>query len=317
MADGKPWPKDNTTWEPMRHLGGCDEQVSSFWEAHPELDRLAMLEQDGEHRCKWCCKFYKTAPALKGHLTKGCPQRPQKHRAGSKAERVVTRMKKAEAQKGMDHVLMGETELENVYDFAYLGHHFQADGDALHAVEVRLAMASARFGKLHHIWSSPLLPVPLKIQLYSAAVCSILTHAHEAWKLDASVVRKLRGWNGKHLAIITRDELEDPDDPELFRSSIRRQTSKPDWDLVAMLRVRRLRWVGHILRQPDSYLVRRVLLQFNTIYPNGYPEGSLLMDAPQHDSVGELIALAGDHADHTEWNLIVIELKERLARANQ
>ena len=84
-----------------------------------------------------------------------------------------------------------------------------------------------------------------------------------------------------------------------------------------MLRVRRLRWVGHILRQPDSFLVRRVLLQFNTIYHDGYPEGSLLMDALQHDSVNDLIALAGEHAHHDTWNLIVIELKERLARANQ
>ena len=136
-----------------------------------------------------------------------------------------------------------------------------------------------------------MLPVPLKIQLYSSAVCSILTHAHEAWKLNAAVVRKLRGWNGKHLAIITRDQLEDPDDPELFRSLIRLQTMQPDWDLVATLRVRRLRWVGHILRQPESYLARRVLLQFNTIYPEGYPEGSLLMDAPRHESVGDLVKL--------------------------
>ena len=82
-----------------------------------------------------------------------------------------------------------------------------------------------------------------------------------------------------------------------------------------MLRVRRLRWVGHILRQPDSYLVRRVLLQFNTIYPDGYPEGSILMDVPQHGQVSELISMAGDQADHTSWKLIVKELQERLAPA--
>ena len=224
-------------------------------------------------------------------------------------------MKKAEAQQHMEHVLMGEIELENVYDFPYLGHHFQADGDQLHAVEVRLRVASARFGKLHHIWSSPTLPTSLKIQLYSAAVCSILTHAHEAWKLNADVVRKLRGWNGKHLAIITREELEDPEDPELFRSSIRLQTRQPEFDLVALLRVRRLRWVGHILRQPESFLTRRVLMQFNTIYPEGYPEGSLLMDAPPHDRVSELVELAGDRADYTTWKLYVKALQERLANS--
>ena len=90
------------------------------------------------------------------------------------------------------------------------------------------------------------------------------------------------------------------------------QTANPGWDLVATLRVQRLRWVGHILRQPDSRLLRQVLLEFENIYPEGYPEGSILMDAPPHRSVSELIARAGDHTDHTEWKLVVKELQERL-----
>ena len=79
-----------------------------------------------------------------------------------------------------------------------------------------------------------------------------------------------------------------------------------------MLRVRRLRWVGHLLRQPESFLPRRVLLQYNTIYPEGYPDGSVLMDAPQHDRVSDLIDKAGTHADHTTWDLYVKELEARL-----
>ena len=158
------------------------------------------------------------------------------------------------------------------------------------------------------------MPIPLKLRLYRSAVCSTLTHAHEAWKLTEAVQRKLRGWNGRNLAIMTRDKLEKPDDSESFKDSIRLQTLNPGWDLVAMLRVQRLRWVGHILRQPESSLLRRVLLEFNNIYPEGYPEGSILMDAPLHDRVSELIPQVGDHADHTGWNLTVKALQERLAR---
>ena len=182
-------------------------------------------------------------------------------------------MKKVEAQRGMDKVTMGDRELENEFDFPYLGHHFQADGDALHAIEIRLAMASARFGQLHHIWSSDSLPVSLKVQLYSVVVCSILTHAHEAWKLNADVLRKVRGWNGRNLAIVLKYRLEDQGDPE--------------YDLTADLRVRRLKWVGHILRKPESELIRQVLLEFRTIYPDDYPDGTLLMDAPPHGAVSD------------------------------
>ena len=41
---------------------------------------------------------------------------------------------------------IGEVKLETVYSFPYLGHHFQADGDALHAVEVR-PEESSRVGR--------------------------------------------------------------------------------------------------------------------------------------------------------------------------
>ena len=69
--------------------------------------------------------------------------------------------------------------------------------------------------------------------------------------------------------------------------------------------------MGHILRKDESALVRQVLLRFNEIYPEGLPKGSLLMDAPC-DNVSELVELAGNHGDHTEWNLIVKALEKRL-----
>ena len=120
-------------------------------------------------------------------------------------------MKKVKAQKALDQVQIGNGPnhwpLENVFDFCYLGHHFVADGDSMHAVEVRLAMASTRFGELRHLWKSRDLPKRLKLQLYESGVCSILTHSHEAWKLDEATCRKLRAWNGRNLAIINSGDL--------------------------------------------------------------------------------------------------------------
>ena len=70
--------------------------------------------------------------------------------------------------------------------------------------------------------------------------------------------------------------------------------------------------MGHILRKDESTLIRQVVMRFNEIYPEGLPEGSLLMDAPC-DNVSELVELAaGNHGDHAEWNLIVKALEKRL-----
>ena len=98
--------------------------------------------------------------------------------------------------------------------------------------------------------------------------------------------------------------------------AIRQQTTNPAVDLVAMLRVRRLRWVGHVLRMDESRRLRQLLLKFDSIYPdNNYPDGSVLMDAPAHDSVADLIAMAGAHGpgNHTEWDSLVQQLKADLS----
>ena len=54
-----------------------------------------------------------------------------------------------------------------------------------------------------------------------------------------------------------------------------------------------------------SRRLRQVLLKFDSIYPDtNYPDGSVLMDAPAHGSVADLISMAGAHGpgNHTEWD---------------
>ena len=101
---------------------------------------------------------------------------------------------------------------------------------------------------------------------------------------------------------------------ECESEAIRWQTREPVRDLVAMLRVRRLRWLGHVLRMPEERRLRRFVLMFNTIYPDGYPEGSIFMDAPAHIDVAELVPMAGLHGPgrHNVWDGRVLKLKAEL-----
>ena len=81
----------------------------------------------------------------------------------------------------------------------------------------------------------------------------------------------------------------------------------PSFDImiIKVLRTRRLRWLGHILRMDEDRLIRKAV----TSIVKPYPEGSILMDAPDHDSMADLIAMAGDHGteNHQEWNGVVSE----------
>ena len=42
--------------------------------------------------------------------------------------------------------------------------------------------------------------------------------------------------------------------------TIREECVDPTFDIVSKVRARRLRWLGHILRAHEGYLVRRVVL---------------------------------------------------------
>ena len=51
-----------------------------------------------------------------------------------------------------------------------------------------------------------------------------------------------------------------------------------------------MKCVRHILRKEDSFLARKMLMRMQ----KAYEEGSILLDAPQHDTMDELAELAQD-----------------------
>ena len=70
-------------------------------------------------------------------------------------------------------------------------------------VKIRIARAKQRFGKMHHIWGSKELHRNLRMKLYQASVCSILTYGSEAWRLTPDVCAALNGANACMVSKIT------------------------------------------------------------------------------------------------------------------
>ena len=165
------------------------------------------------------------------------------------------------------------------------------DCDAAYPIEIRLAIASAEWSKLISIWTSKSLHLKTKLKIFECGVCSKATHGFEAWQLTPSNVVKLKQWCARRLAVITGN-------------LIATEYKFPSYDLVAALRVHRLRWLGHVLRMDSSRDVRKAVLSIQ----QPYPEGSLFMDAPRA-STDELIEMAKERED---WNIRVNALKWRL-----
>ena len=176
----------------------------------------------------------------------------------------------------------GEADLVNVYKFKYLGSLFTADGEHKYDVETRCAMAQSRCGDLRAVFNSEHIPLALKLKIYKTAVCSLLTYGSEAWRLDQKTIAMLNGCNARCLSHITQKTAHE-------EASAKTRT----YDVVAAIRQRRHKWLGHILRlKGQRYVKEAVKAQLLLNLP-----GNITMDSPTF-SFDDLTALA---QDRTTW----------------
>jgi hypothetical protein len=280
------WSSEHSTWEPWRHVEGAEGAVEAFFE-QSGLDRNSVIQVVGEHRCEFCNQLFtsmRAAATLKAHLTRkkgGCEFKPRS-RVGSRAERAVVQWKVERAQGKEERVHLGGCELKNVYKFKYLGQFFTADGNKRYAVEVRMGQARARFGRLARIWESSVFPLAAKLRLFEAGVVSVLVYGCESWHLDDKQMVALKHWCTKCMVRLTDRGFSD-------------ENRDPTYPLVVKVRQRRFRWLGHVLRLEEDRLVRTAVLQLVQKCLEGESaDGTILMDAPAHGSVEELLELAND-----------------------
>ena len=177
--------------------------------------------------------------------------------------------------------------LENVFCFKYLGTMFNALADQVMDVKARIARAMKRCGQLCHILDSDKIRINLKLRLYEASVCSLLTFGCETWSLNKQILGLINGANSRMLARFTGKSI--PAEARPATCSL---------NLIHKIRQRRLRWVGHILRQGPGHITYTALVAQSL----SKSEGNLLMDAPPHTHLDELIPLAMDRAS---WGSMV------------
>jgi hypothetical protein len=281
------------TWEPESHVGHAGGEIAGYW-AQSQWDECDDIPNppDQCQLCVYCGDVFAKPSTLKAHLTKsekkgGCPDKPRS-RKGSRADKAIQTKKHVIQQEELEKVMLNGKQLKNVYRFKYLGYNFQADGDHKYNLEVRMAIAGERFGKMRHLWRSKVIGRNSKLKLFGAAVVSVLEYGCEVWRFDNKLQSTLKGWCARKVSLFTG-------------KSIREECHDPSFNLVNRIWSKRLKWLGKILRADESYMVRKALIDWarHTVV---YPAGSIMEGAPKHESIEDLVALA---QDMDGWSAVV------------
>ena len=191
---------DEDSWQKEHSLlqDGCAESIKEFWNTsgiNPALDYYPDPDGEPGTRC-WMCGWKSAAKnkllGLKAHV------RRKKHawtkrRANLTERKDIMKDKLEAAQEKLPKVRWGDEDVQNCWQFPYLGSYFQPNGDHLPDIKARCAMAKTRAGTLRHIWSAK-LPMDLKLRLYICCCCSILVWGSEAWVLNERGGTQMHKW---------------------------------------------------------------------------------------------------------------------------
>ena len=142
-------------------------------------------------------------------------------------------------------------EFENVEAFKYLGSFVSLQHVDPKEINVKLAEERQRFASFQKLWKSKQLSIPLKCKLYRALVLSVVLYSFETWTMNKPTQRKLENFHTSCLRrILCFSYMERVTNEEVLARS-RMST------LSAMIMIKRLKWLGHVLKMNDDRLALR------------------------------------------------------------
>jgi len=204
------------------------------------------------------------------------------------------------------------SSIERVEEFKYLGTTLTDQNSIQEEIKSRLKLGNACYHSVQNLLSSRLLSKNLKIKIYRTITLPVVLYGCETWSLTLREERSLRVFENRVLRRIfgpTRDEVTRKW-RKLHNEERNDQYSLPN--IVRVVKSRRMRWAGHVVRMREDRGVHRVLV--------GKPEGKRPLERPRRrweDNIKmDLQEVGGGRGDWMElaqdrdrWRALVGTLK--------
>ena len=203
-------------------------------------------------------------------------------------------------------ILLQGNPLEVVEHFCYLGSVITMDGDSGKELRSRIAKAEGTFSMLSKcLWRSPRIRLRTKLRVYYAAIRPVLMYGCETWPVkvaDASRLQsfEFRCWR-RILGVSYLERISNQDIIERIH---------PPSLCTDELRLRRLRYLGHVLRRSESYPARQTLMFNPEAASWTRPRGGVRMTW-QRTVLKDLAPLRLSHLYHawtSDWKKICVDL---------
>ena len=144
-------------------------------------------------------------------------------------------------------ITINGTDIEEVDTFIYLGATVSKEGGTDREKRRRLGHARVAYNKLRKIWSSSQFSRKTKLKIFKSNVISVLLYGSETWKMNKGDEKLLDTFLHKCLRKIMMIFW-----PLKMANDRVRELAELD-KISTVIKVRRWKWIGHVLRlQPES-----------------------------------------------------------------
>jgi hypothetical protein len=207
-----------------------------------------------------------------------------------------------------NNLIIDDISIETVKEFCYLGVIINNKNSEEQDIKHRITKANRAYFDLNKVLASKIISRRTKIRIYKTIIYPILTYGSETWILNKKEERQLIVLENKILRKIFGPIKEDNVWRKRHNYEIRELYKEPD--IIAELKSKRLRWVGHILRKKDESIANLWNSSMEGKRPVGRPR-SRWKDQVMKDirKLKKDISLADNRE---EWRRLVAEAKNLL-----
>ena len=149
---------------------------------------------------------------------------------------------------------MNGEALKNVDKFTYLGSTISASLNLDEELNSRIGKAATAFSKLgKRAWDNKRLTIKTKVMIYQACVLTALLYGSDTWTLYSNQEKRLNSFHMRCLRKLLNIKWQD----KVTNAEVLRKAQIPS--LYTTLRIKRLRWLGHVRRMDTHRLPRQIL----------------------------------------------------------